>query len=205
VQGEFWKLTATLSKGSYLVGRTDMAENQTRRFKKTRGSVWGFFYIPRITRESGIFASDKKDYLFSEFFKILAEEKEMKLPPLVLKHPDEATNEYLKNYGLVVVVRDHAEGNNICFSNSRCNKLPAEFTDRIRNNLKVMQSDVIQWSDDLLKQAQIATVREVIYGEPPPAPPADFDDQLRRLAKLKQEGLISEDEFNLKKRLLLGV
>ena len=35
--------------------------------------------------------------------------------------------------------------------------------------------------------------------------PADWDDQLRRLAKLKQEGLVSEDEFNKKKRSLLGI
>jgi len=38
------------------------------------------------------------------------------------------------------------------------------------------------------------------------APPAmDFDEQLRKWAKLKQEGVISEDEFNQKKKALLGI
>ena len=41
---------------------------------------------------------------------------------------------------------------------------------------------------------------------PPIATPTtapDFDGQLRKLARLKEEGLISEDEFNRKKRALL--
>ena len=38
-----------------------------------------------------------------------------------------------------------------------------------------------------------------------PTQPQDFDDQLRKLARLKQEGLISEDEFNQKKKSLLGI
>ncbi len=37
------------------------------------------------------------------------------------------------------------------------------------------------------------------------APAPDFDEQLRKLAKLKQEGVISEDEFNQKKKALLGI
>ena len=43
---------------------------------------------------------------------------------------------------------------------------------------------------------------------PPPTAPAleqDFDDQLRKLAKLKQEGVISEEDFNQKKKSLLGL
>lgn len=43
---------------------------------------------------------------------------------------------------------------------------------------------------------------------PPVAPPAlvpDFDEQLRKLAKLKQDGLLSEEEFSLKKKELLGI
>jgi hypothetical protein len=33
----------------------------------------------------------------------------------------------------------------------------------------------------------------------------DFDEQLRKLAKLKSEGLVSEEEFGLKKKELLGL
>ena len=181
-----------------------MTGNSKRRLEQTSGSVWGFFYVPRTTRESGIFATDKKGYIFSEFFKILADEKGLELPPLALKHPDEAINEYLKNYGLVAVVRDH-QGSKLCFSISRCNKLPTGFTDRLRTYLELMPSDTIQWSDDVFKEAQRVAASEVIYGMSPPPPPADFDDQLRKLAKLKDEGLISDDEFSQKKRALLGI
>ncbi len=48
---------------------------------------------------------------------------------------------------------------------------------------------------------------------PTPAPalnttaqsPPDFDEQLRKLAKLKSEGLITDEEFNSKKKQLLGL
>jgi len=36
-------------------------------------------------------------------------------------------------------------------------------------------------------------------------PPPDFDDQLRKLAKLKSEGLINDEEFNARKKALLGL
>lgn len=36
-------------------------------------------------------------------------------------------------------------------------------------------------------------------------PPQDFDDQLRKLAKLKSEGLINDEEFERKKKQLLGL
>ena len=36
-------------------------------------------------------------------------------------------------------------------------------------------------------------------------PPQDFDDQLRKLAKLKSEGLINDEEFDRKKKQLLGL
>jgi hypothetical protein len=37
------------------------------------------------------------------------------------------------------------------------------------------------------------------------APPPDFDQQLRQLAKLKQDGIISSEEFEQKKKALLGL
>jgi hypothetical protein len=35
--------------------------------------------------------------------------------------------------------------------------------------------------------------------------PQDFDQQLRRLAKLKEDGIISAEEFDQKKKALLGL
>jgi hypothetical protein len=62
------------------------------------------------------------------------------------------------------------------------------------------------------------------YSEPPPPTPApapapvpvpaaapapqaepDYADELRRLAQLKDQGLISEDEYSAKKRQILGI
>lgn len=44
---------------------------------------------------------------------------------------------------------------------------------------------------------------------PPPVTatkqPLDFEQQLRKLAKLKEDGIISADEFDQKKKLLLGL
>ena len=39
---------------------------------------------------------------------------------------------------------------------------------------------------------------------PPPLPP-DFDQQLRTLAKLRDEGVITEEEFSAKKKAMLGI
>jgi hypothetical protein len=42
---------------------------------------------------------------------------------------------------------------------------------------------------------------------PPPLPtqPQDLDQQLRTLAKLRDDGVITEDDFNAKKKALLGI
>jgi hypothetical protein len=37
------------------------------------------------------------------------------------------------------------------------------------------------------------------------APPSDYEQQLRRLAKLKEDGIISAEEFDQKKKMLLGL
>ena len=39
----------------------------------------------------------------------------------------------------------------------------------------------------------------------PPVPRPDIEQELRTLTKLKQDGLITEDEFNAKKKALLGL
>lgn len=41
---------------------------------------------------------------------------------------------------------------------------------------------------------------------PPSAtPPQDVEQQLRTLAKLKEDGVITEEDFNAKKKALLGI
>ena len=40
---------------------------------------------------------------------------------------------------------------------------------------------------------------------PPSTPPQDVEQQLRTLAKLKEDGVITEEEFNAKKKALLGI
>lgn len=137
---------------------------------KTRGKIWGFFYVPGTTRDSGIFTTDDKGYIFSEFFKILADEKGAKPPQLMLKHPDEAMDEYIRNYDLVAVLRD-PEGNKICYSVNYLNKLPAAFTARLRTYLQLMPDDPVLWSDSVLRDPQEADARQVIYGQRPEKPP----------------------------------
>jgi hypothetical protein len=38
-----------------------------------------------------------------------------------------------------------------------------------------------------------------------PMPPQDLDQQLRTLAKLKEDGVITEEDFSAKKKALLGL
>jgi hypothetical protein len=38
-----------------------------------------------------------------------------------------------------------------------------------------------------------------------PAPPQDLDQQLRALAKLRDDGVITKEDFDAKKRALLGL
>lgn len=138
---------------------------------ETHGSTWGLFYVPRMTRSSGIFVDDAGGgYVFSEFFKILAQEKNMTLPRLVVKFPDNAVNEYLRNYGMVAVVRDQ-EGNKMCWSVNYRNRLPLVFTDRLRAHFGLMPDDTVLWSDDVFREPREAPAREVVYGERPEKPP----------------------------------
>jgi len=101
----FGKLTGTLSKGSYLFRRTKYDEKPTTPFQENFRFWSGASSTPRVTRDA-VFTADKKGYIFSEFFKFWLTKSGKPLPPLVLKHPDHALNEYTQNYGLVAVVRD---------------------------------------------------------------------------------------------------
>ena len=141
-----------------------------RQKSKSTGKFWGFFYIPGTTRDSGIFVTDDKGYIFSEFFKVLADEKGAQPPRLVLKHPDEAIDEYIRNYDLVAVLRD-PDGNKICYSVNYLNKLPQGFTNRLRTYLQLMPDDTVLWSDSVLAEPQEAAARQVIYGQRPEKPP----------------------------------
>lgn len=162
-----------------------------KRKSASRGVTWGLFYVPGQSRDSGIFVTDKSGYIFSEFFKTLAAEKNMELPPLVLKHPDQAVNEYVRNYEMVAVLRD-PEGNKICYSVDYRNKLPSAFTARLRNFMQVMPDDTVLWSDDVLRDPQEAPAREVIYGQKPEKPPkkpsrADVRKQWAHPGELKPD------------------
>jgi hypothetical protein len=132
--------------------------------------MWGFFYIPRVTRDSGLFVTDRKGYIFRELFRVLADEKGIRLPPLVLKHPDEAANEYIRNYDMVAILRD-TEGTVVCYSVEYRNKLPQAFTDRLRTYLGLMPDSTVLWSDDIDHEPQEEPAREVIYGQKPEPPP----------------------------------
>jgi CHAT domain-containing protein len=48
--------------------------------------------------------------------------------------------------------------------------------------------------------------QEPDYAAPPPAPAApDYAAELEQLAQLKQQGIISEEEFQAKKKQILGL
>jgi hypothetical protein len=50
--------------------------------------------------------------------------------------------------------------------------------------------------------------RDQVYAAPPPAAPAGGDDmaaQIEELAKLKDQGLLTEEEFSAKKKQILGI
>ena len=44
-----------------------------------------------------------------------------------------------------------------------------------------------------------------VANPPTPAPAPDLEQQLRTLAKLKEDGVITEDDFNAKKKAILGI
>lgn len=153
----------------------------------------GFFYIPRVTGDAGIFAEDRgRSYIFKEFLKALSEWIDREFPSLVYKYPDRATNEYVKNYDMVAVLVDH-EGNKVCYSVNYLNKLPQVFVDRIRSHLQIMPDDTILWADDVYSTPRPASAREVIYGQKPEKPPKN--PTRRELAKKWQhpEALTPEE------------
>ena len=55
-------------------------------------------------------------------------------------------------------------------------------------------------------QTPPSSARPFTVDAPPVASAApDLEQQLRTLAKLKDEGVITEDDFNLKKKAILGI
>lgn len=50
--------------------------------------------------------------------------------------------------------------------------------------------------------------QQVVYEAPPPAPGSEIDDQLiqiQKLSSMKDQGLITEEEFQAKKKQILGI
>jgi hypothetical protein len=50
--------------------------------------------------------------------------------------------------------------------------------------------------------------QQVVYEAPPPAPGSEIDDQLiqiQKLSSMKEQGLITEEEFQAKKKQILGI
>ena len=46
---------------------------------------------------------------------------------------------------------------------------------------------------------------QVVYAEPPPAAEPDYMAELEQLAQLKAQGIITDEEFEAKKKQLLGI
>lgn len=88
----------------------------------------------------------------------------------MLKHPDNAVNSYVQNYGLVIVMIDQ-DGRKVCYSSNYRNKLPEPFLDRVRSRMGVMPADTVLWADDVFKTPEPYPAREVVYGEKPEPPP----------------------------------
>ena len=47
--------------------------------------------------------------------------------------------------------------------------------------------------------------QQVVYAEPPPAAEPDYMAELEQLAQLKAQGIITDEEFEAKKKQLLGI
>jgi Short C-terminal domain len=67
---------------------------------------------------------------------------------------------------------------------------------------RVSRRQAGRWADQEDQQAAAQQAQP-----PPPAPAAepDYMAELEQLAQLKQQGILSEDEFEAKKRQLLGI
>lgn len=139
--------------------------------------------MPEMTRPEGIFVNDNEGYIFSEFFKTIAQEGGVELPPAVLEHPDNAANAYVQNYGLVIVMQN-PDRSFVCFSSNYLNKLPMQFTSRVRSHFGLMPTGKVFWSDDVFKEPEEFPARQVIYGQkpepPPPRAPKQTKEQVRR-------------------------
>jgi len=129
------------------------------------GLTRGLFYLPRVTGDSGLYADDREGrYLFSDFFKELAEFTDVPRSRLSKERPDAAINFLIQNHGLVVVCKDH-ERNFYCYSLRYQNKLPEPFLDRVRGSLLLLPSQTVFWADDVFKEPQQGSAREIVFGE----------------------------------------
>jgi hypothetical protein len=59
---------------------------------------------------------------------------------------------------------------------------------------------------DYEQQQQQAYAQQPVYAAPPPAPAApDYTTELTQLAQLKAQGVITDAEFEAKKKQILGI
>lgn len=128
----------------------------------------GVFYIPRMTTEEGIFADGRSDYIFTDFLKEVELRIGKPFPAKALSAPDSTINELISNHGLVAVMID--QGKKYCYSYQYWNKLPQPFIDRVQS-IGVQPADTVLWSNDVFKEPQEGSAREVIYGQKPQKPP----------------------------------
>jgi hypothetical protein len=170
---------------------------------KGSGNTRGLFYMPRFTNPGGIYASDNAGYIFNEFFIQFDKITQQNMAKMTANHPDDAVNNLIQNYDFVAVILDY-EGNKICYSLRPANRLPTEFTDRVRSVLDIMPNDTVLWADDVFNTPQEATAREVIFGQKakrsspphPPRPPSKASLRKEAEKRWAHPDALSKDELD---------
>lgn len=71
----------------------------------------------------------------------------------------------------------------------------------VSNNVSRRQAQ--RWSDQ--NQAQAAYQEPVQQAAPAPAPADDTVTELQQLAQLKDQGILTQEEFDAKKKQILGI
>ena len=75
---------------------------------------------------------------------------------------------------------------------------------------RVQRRQASRWAEQDAQQqqqqyAQQPVYQEPVYQEPPPPPPPDPIAQLKQLAALKDQGILTEEEFSAQKAKILNM
>jgi len=74
---------------------------------------------------------------------------------------------------------------------------------------RVSRRQASRWAEQDAQQqqqyAQQPVYQEPVYQEPPPPPPPDPIAQLKQLAALKDQGILTEEEFSAQKAKILNM